>query len=87
MHCPQIYLIMQLLFFGCCLELHKDDKKLKFFDLKKNQDVIHADITSANTIQALEKISFYYFKHKKEANVDFAFGMRAAEGMTIKKFS
>ena len=64
---------------GLCFEV-ENNEGLNVKHLNKHKDVIHADITALNTIKALEKISFFYFKHKKEASIDFAFGMRVAEG-------
>ena len=55
----------------------------KVSQLNLKNDIIQADIAVGNVIQALEKIAFYYLKHKKEMTVDFAFGLRAAEGMNV----
>ncbi|XP_076800501.1 UPF0764 protein C16orf89 homolog isoform X1 [Clavelina lepadiformis] len=58
----------------------KNDKSnhLKFNPSRKDQ--VRADIDVSNALQALEKIVFYYSKSKREATVDFTFGLRMAEG-------
>ena len=79
-----VCLILQLWVIGFCLNLNNnDEEKVNLDSFSNNEDVVHATITVANTLHALEKIAFYYYKHKKEASVDFAFGMRAAEGKML----
>jgi len=81
----QVCIFVQLWIAVCYSKLkNADDEIMKFDNFNKNQDIVYADITVENTLNALEKIAFYYYKHKKDVSVDFAFGMRVAEGKAFR---
>lgn len=80
----QIYvalcIFVKLWNYGNCFKLSRDKDHDGQSELIMKHDVIQADISVHNVYQVLEKLAFYYYKHRKDVTIDYAFGLRIAEG-------